>query len=683
MKNSYAMLRLLLKKTSGEYIMCRVTNKPIGLPVMRSLVFTVLSLLCIFAFTSEGWANSHRPELQDSDSKHLEKKHSESKHLEKNKSKPERREHKKPSSVSILVNKNLRAAVLDSAVKVRREERLPGKTNRAKNIKMSAARNEYETAQLVLTSLRGGVKNVMVRLTALRGKKGKIPASNIELLLAQYVRVDAPSDSIGAKGWWPDALVPLRRPFKIGAHRNQSVWLKVFVPRGTKPGLYKGLLKITSPGAPALKVGVSLRVWDFTLEKENHLPIVFGMDYGSVYKFGPKVSSEAEFDDEVLPSYYEMLQRNRSYPINLFNALPQYRESRGKVVVNFDNLKRHLDKAYKYGPVGQVSIPITESWPVDTNRYPMFSKEYNSRIVSYLRQIAKFYEKLGLLEKSYIYLTAADEPDNMEQYQYIREFAKLVHEAHPRLRFLQTVHAACRDCGGGGVESLDHDATLWAPNISFFDNVALKAEYRAFGLGGIKVSPTPAGWSGAFSTRLKKRGAKIWWYLNPWTFVLPGPTPRYPTLFIDHPGIEHRIVAWMAYKYGISGIGHWNATFWQTVSNPWTTVTRGEGGAGANGDGSLIYPGYNTSRYTGQPDPKGPVTTIRLELLREGSEDFELLRILKVSGKERLSHIIVNKIVNSLQDYKSDPRALKTARVKIAEDIVKLKKAGTLAARYH
>ncbi len=82
---------------------------------------------------------------------------------------------------------------------------------------------------------------------------------------------------------------------------------------------------------------------------------------------------------------------------------------------------------------------------------------------------------------------------------------------------------------------------------------------------------------------------------------------------IDHPGIESRIPFWSAYNYRVKGFAYYSVTGWGSDprQNP-----RPEG-TNQNGDGFLLYP----------PVAGRLVTSIRWELLREGEEDYEYLRL--------------------------------------------------------
>ncbi len=119
-----------------------------------------------------------------------------------------------------------------------------------------------------------------------------------------------------------------------------------------------------------------------------------------------------------------------------------------------------------------------------------------------------------------------------------------------------------------------------------------------------------------------KRGEQLWWY------VCCTPVEPYANCTLDSPQIDPRILGWQLYQYGCTGFYYWRAS--QLGGNtqddtpeqkwpnrPWDTATSDV--ASQHNDGQLIYPG---------PDGK-PWSSIRLENLRDGADDYDYLVILR------------------------------------------------------
>ena len=132
------------------------------------------------------------------------------------------------------------------------------------------------------------------------------------------------------------------------------------------------------------------------------------------------------------------------------------------------------------------------------------------------------------------------------------------------------------------------------------------------------------------------------------------------------------MVPWITERYGMDGILYWAVNFWSQTENPWLdagTFHSGflcSDGWVLNGEGSVVYPGNVTKRYTGQPNIDGPVSSIRFELLREGIEDFVLLSMLKKSGNEAFVEKQVSDLVIDVSAFSRNLKELYLARQAMA-----------------
>jgi hypothetical protein len=151
---------------------------------------------------------------------------------------------------------------------------------------------------------------------------------------------------------------------------------------------------------------------------------------------------------------------------------------------------------------------------------------------------------------------------------------------------------------------------------------------------------------------------------------------------------DARIIGWLSWKMRVSGFEYWSANSWgQNLRKPdekpflaqietnWKANTFGE----YNGDGYLVYPG-----------PDGSVlSSIRLENLRHGIEDYEMLALLRdcvtrakangtdVEAAEKLL-AIDDTICRSDLTYTSNPQTLLTARRRVAECLQRLRQVEAL-----
>ncbi len=148
-----------------------------------------------------------------------------------------------------------------------------------------AARGEYQAFQIAIPAPQSGMQFVDAVSSDLSvSPNRRIDAGNITLYREHYVHVDAPSPdwhgknhSLGA-GWYPDPLIPFRNPktkkplagnyraapFRVSASEILTLWVDVFVPRGTPPGEYHASITIVTD-AGKMEIPWSLTVWNFDL----------------------------------------------------------------------------------------------------------------------------------------------------------------------------------------------------------------------------------------------------------------------------------------------------------------------------------------------------------------------------------------------------------------------------------
>src|SRR6185436_10084298 len=111
---------------------------------------------------------------------------------------------------------------------------------------LTAARNEFESFQVVVSAGSAPLSGVFVRLDqALSGPGGTIPARNVTISREAYVDLEHASDLEGGTGRWPDPLIPAVDPFyresrnafpvDVPAGENRTAWVDVLVPKQQAP----------------------------------------------------------------------------------------------------------------------------------------------------------------------------------------------------------------------------------------------------------------------------------------------------------------------------------------------------------------------------------------------------------------------------------------------------------------
>lgn len=251
----------------------------------------------------------------------------------------------------------------------------------------------------------------------------------------------------------------------------------------------------------------------------------------------------------------------------------------------------------------------------------------------------------GWTDDGYIY--TFDEP-GPEAMKTIRKAFDFVHQKAPRLKTLLTFgYGATRPWRPDAPEgseasyaSLEGAVDVWVPHIDCADFRVLERQ------------------------RTRPRNEL-------WHYVCISAQKPYPNLWgIDYRGIDHRILYWQLWRYQLTGTLYWAVTYWQ--QNLWENPMSYPGG---NGDGSLYYwpDGVHASSGSdGKPDT--PVNSVRLELTRDGIEDYDYLALLqKASAKAKGADaatarklLDVSDLTPAFNRYVTDPQRLAARREEIA-----------------
>jgi len=122
---------------------------------------------------------------------------------------------------------------------------------------------------------------------------------------------------------------------------------------------------------------------------------------------------------------------------------------------------------------------------------------------------------------------------------------------------------------------------------------------------------------------MRATGTTMWFY----TCVNPG--GKYCNRFLDIPLIKTRYLHWGNYKYDLGGYLHWGYNFTERIHDPFKMSCPVHGNPANNfmlppGDCNIVYPG-----------PGRPWMSLRLESMRMGLEDLDLLRMVEQKDKAK------------------------------------------------
>ena len=434
--------------------------------------------------------------------------------------------------------------------------------------------------------------------------------------------------SAGTHGEWPDPLAPLSENIPLEDHVPLSIFVRVNAPAEVCSGTYEGTLCMTI-GGETQRFALTAQVWDFTLPETPSCKTSFGLDKPSIECIH-HVEPNSEESDRLYRAYYETLLSKKISSCDL--------------------------------PV-DILAPEADAY-LDDPRMTSFVIPYEEDDVLQSRYLAKVRSKAEWFSKGVFY--PVDEPSTRESYEKLRIASDRLQYLEPNARIVVPFYSNPQcDIRKYAVEEMMGRVRIWCPESCLFDDINMWD----------RVGRVP---DNTLAAKLKLRqntGESLWWY------VCCGPGEPYCNLFIPMAGLCHRLLFWQQQSLGIEGFLYWSANFWRAktpeaphldgTSDPWTDMaTMKQINPNMFGDGSLLYNGNVVGI-------DGPVSSLRLEAVADGIDDFEYLTIAqRVLGREK-TKAFIKQVSASLTDYTNDEDLFTRVRTELGNTIEHALKTGT------
>ena len=504
------------------------------------------------------------------------------------------------------------------------------------NAEVAAARNEYESVQLVLEAPWRPVTVKEIRFTDLTGPGGSvIPSSSLSWNRVDYVEttVMPPYFAERGLGSYPDPLMPAGE-FTVEKLSRTPLWITLKTPKDCPAGTYGGSITIIPDQLKPTTVPITLKVWDFSLPDQTHIRTLTWLGTGVIRAFyGNDWSPEGERRHaQAVRNYEDMLLEHRLGPGGEVAA----HVKKGKdgtfdfagVDVTLERLTRKGMNAFIMGTAPNLRRDGKKEYT------PEFVKEFSETVKAY----ADHLRAKGWLDMAYVY-TYDEAP--REAWPEVKKIAKAVKEAAPGARILQCLNQP------EGVREL-------TGFIDVFD--VYVTQYHRAGVASFQ-----------------KKGGEVWLAVCCYPM-------DHPNFFLEYPLLDLRATPWICWKHGAAGFEYWSPNAWGANAqkkadiwpkSPWVANTFGK----YNGDGYLTYPGPNGTC----------LSSIRFEALRDGLEDYEylwtldwLLKQATADGKTRAAVeeakklLSLGEIVKDSGAYSFEPERYAAHRRKLAAAIVSL-----------
>ncbi len=517
---------------------------------------------------------------------------------------------------------------VDSLTKVFPDD--PPGTNRLADPSFDAARNANVSIQLALRAPRA-VGDLYVDALPLTGPG--MPIETVRVRWVEYVVVttntrDTPPEELvrEAPALFPDAVFE-EFPITVSKDETRSIWLTLRVAANQDPGVYSGRIRLRQGDEELTLIPYTVVVHPATVPADIPLTITnyFNLSDRHIEQFyGCSRYSEAWWGlmaniSRVMGSYHQT--SIGANPVSLVTA-----EVRGgELHYDFSNFERFVETFVASGIDGHIeggnlmrrerrrNAPVMITAWVDKNgeavrqSLPEADPRAQRFLRTFLPALYRCLQDHGWTQK---YLQGIlDEPREWERDAFVRTAAH-VRSLMPGVRTIEPVGAR------QDLSFMEKTVDIWVPQLGTFDD-------RMDVL-----------------RRHVEHGGELWYY------TALSPRGRYPNRFIDYSLLKVRLLHWINFTHDIEGFLHWGGNFWgpdplkdtQPVINQGRTYL-------PPGDAYITYPNRaGRSLYS----------SIRLEQMREGIEDFGLLNVLAERDEPRARELAA-RMVESFTEYVRDP----------------------------
>lgn len=553
-------------------------------------------------------------------------------------------------------------------------------------VTLVAARNEVVAFNLVLEAGERAAERVSVALDELAGPNGARIRSrrtnaegvydwrgrNIELFHVRYLpvrgisrfgfggyderhlpdRMQRPhdADGTGRGGWgdrpdadknYPDIAVPLERVGEFGVARgqNQSVWVDVYVPKRTRPGVYRGHVVIHEAGQVTRTVPVRLDVRPITLPDTPAAKTMLFLGYGDINEryLGERWpgADRAEEVHRIRDLHFMMAHRHKISLIDADETPEGWREDapspRWRPRLDGSLFTRRNGYAGPGEGVGNgiYSIGTYGSW--------WWKDEGEAGMRAHTDAWEQWFRRNSPDTERFLYL--ADET---------RDFPELE-------RWAQWM-----DRNPGPGRALPSMATVQAPEaVDHAPSVDVVVSYFSVN--------DPDTWVPAVRD-IRARGR---------FYAYNGARPATGTFFLEDDGVALRQLAWAQHKMDIPRWYYWESTYYNNFQGGegQTNVFRDASTFGgksqqdpvygrtgwnhSNGEAVLFYPGTDRIFPEDSLGLAGPIASTRLKMWRRGIQDIDYLKLAERRDPRRVRALVQRMVPKALWEYgvqdRSDP----------------------------
>jgi len=466
-----------------------------------------------------------------------------------------------------------------------------------------AAGGEIVTFQLVVKSDEGDIQDLSITVTPAQGKSSALREVKVGFL--GYVKINTPINQKTTKfnyannGLYPDPILnSIKTPIKSGS--NQPIWISIQIPINQNKGVYNGKVSISGKVNNISFEQVqnyTVNVYDVSLQQNNFWVSNWWANGQNVSKyFGGQ---------DVIGKIARKMAENKinSFIINSLESV-KFSKVNGTYKFNFSTVGWQIDTFLKAGVNKRIEgIFLAKRSSADWRspyymRVPQENSNGNWGFVSLPlsdNRVKQFYgqylpAQVNFLKEKKVYNIyyqhIADEPSdaNVDSYNQILHFVKSLDP---------------------GIKTIDAVQT---------DKVSSELDV---------IMPLLDILSGRYNSFKQLQGKSEIGFYTCWL-----PQGDYANRLIEMNLIKNRFIPWIAFRYNLSGYLHWGFNQWSN-NDPLTNLDKNAG------DSWIVY-----------PEDGQFISSIRLEALRDGINDYALLKQLSDKKPEVASEIAKKEIMS-------------------------------------
>jgi hypothetical protein len=462
------------------------------------------------------------------------------------------------------------------------------------------------------------------------------------VVVGSHTRNTPEDEVVGeAPGWFPDPLQDF--PVNVKAQRTQSLWISVAVPADAPPGEYHGAVVVRAGERQLARQEFRVKVLAAAVPAPHALKVT------NWFTFDDHASQQFYGVSEFTPDWWTLLanlgrvmaEHRQNMVITPLLELITPRVEGDHLVYDFANFDRWVETFHEAGAIGyiegghlldragsydaglMVHTLQLENGQVSKRTLPPDDPRVEPFLVGFLTALNAHLEAKGW--KSIYYQHILDEAHGTEPPYYAR-FAELVHRYLPGVSTMDAVDAEHMP------DELQKYCDVWVPQLGKFDDQMEMIRQRM------------------------ASGREVWFY----TCLFPN--QRYLNRLMDYPLLKVRLLHWLNFRYGFTGFLHWGWSYWtpepildtQPVIDANTELL-------PSGDAFIVYP--DRAR-------KSVHSSIRLETMLQGIEDYEMLMALKAKTPAEAERL-AKEALGGFTDYVRDPVKFRAIEKELLEALAK------------